>query len=62
MKQWAKRQAQIESVMNSMAGMYGDLQEIAGKFPQKINDLERPIIGNETMTQNTLPSGDLREN
>lgn len=30
MKSWAKRQAQIERVMNATVGMYGDLQEIDG--------------------------------
>ena len=40
MKQWAKRQTQIESVMNSTVGMYGDLQGIAGKSLQEIEGLE----------------------
>jgi hypothetical protein len=39
-KQWAKRQAQIERVMNSTVGMYGDLQGIAGKSFQEIEGLE----------------------
>ena len=30
MKQWAKREEQIERVMGATVGMYGDLQEIAG--------------------------------
>jgi len=30
-KQWAKREQQIEQVMQSTVGMYGDLQGIAGK-------------------------------
>ncbi len=30
-KQWAKREEQIERVMQATAGMYGDLQGIAGK-------------------------------
>ncbi|MFI5445743.1 DUF2130 domain-containing protein [Polaromonas sp. UC242_47] len=38
-KQWAKRQAQIESVMNSTVGMYGDLQGIAGQSLQEIEGL-----------------------
>jgi hypothetical protein len=34
-KQWAKRQAQIESVIEATAGMYGDLQGIAtGALPE----------------------------
>lgn len=39
-KQWAKRQTQIERVMNSTVGMYGDLQGIAGKSFQEIEGLE----------------------
>ena len=31
MKQWAKREEQIERVMGATVGMYGDLQGIAGK-------------------------------
>lgn len=45
MKQWAKRQGQIESVMNSTVGMYGDLQGIAGKSLQEIEGLELSVIG-----------------
>lgn len=43
-KQWAKRQTQIESVMNSTVGMYGDLQGIAGKSLQEIEGLELPAL------------------
>ncbi len=39
-KQWAKRQQQIERVMVSTVGMYGDLQAIAGKTLQEIEGLE----------------------
>lgn len=39
-KQWAKRAAQIERVMNATVGMYGDLQGIAGKSLQEIEGLE----------------------
>lgn len=39
-KQWAKRQEQIERVMGSTVGMYGDLQGIAGKSLQEIEGLE----------------------
>ena len=45
MKQWAKRQGQIESVMNSTVGMYGDLQGIAGKSLQEIEGLELSALG-----------------
>lgn len=40
MKQWAKRETQIESVMAATVGMYGDLQGIAGKSLQEIEGLE----------------------
>jgi hypothetical protein len=39
-KQWAKREEQIERVMQATAGMYGDLQGIAGKTIQEIEGLE----------------------
>ncbi len=39
-KQWAKRDEQIERVMQGTVGMYGDLQGIAGKSLQEIEGLE----------------------
>jgi hypothetical protein len=39
MKQWAKREGQIERVMNATVGMYGDLQGIAGKSLQEIDGI-----------------------
>jgi hypothetical protein len=39
-KQWAKRGEQIERIMNSTVGMYGDLQGIAGKSLQEIEGLD----------------------
>jgi hypothetical protein len=47
MKQWAKRQEQIERVMNATVGMYGDLQGIAGKSLQEIEGLEFPALENQ---------------
>ncbi len=44
-KQWAKREAQIEHVINATVGMYGDLQGIAGKSLQEIEGLEIKSIG-----------------
>jgi hypothetical protein len=44
MKQWAKREEQIERVMGATVGMYGDLQGIAGKSLQEIEGLELPEI------------------
>ncbi len=45
MKQWAKRESQIERVMNATVGMYGDLQGIAGKSLQEIEGLEMRVLG-----------------
>ena len=39
-KQWAKREEQIDRVMQATVGMYGDLQGIAGKTLQEIEGLE----------------------
>ena len=44
MKQWAKREEQIERVMGATVGMYGDLQGIAGKSLQEIEGLELAAI------------------
>ncbi len=43
-KQWAKREEQIERVMQGTVGMYGDLQGIAGKSLQEIEGLEFPAL------------------
>jgi hypothetical protein len=40
MKQRAKRDEQIERVMGSTVGMYGDLQGIAGKSLQEMEGLD----------------------
>jgi hypothetical protein len=39
-RQWAKREEQIERVMQATVGMYGDFQGIAGKTLQEIEGLE----------------------
>ena len=41
---WAKRDAQIQGVIESTVGMYGDLQGIAGQALQEIEGLETPLI------------------
>jgi hypothetical protein len=41
---WAKREAQIRGVVESTAGMYGDLQGIAGKTLQEIEGLSLPML------------------
>jgi hypothetical protein len=38
-KLWAKREEQIRGVVDSTAGMYGDLQGIAGKSLHEIEGL-----------------------
>ena len=43
-RQWAKREMQIDKVMQSTVGMYGDLQGIAGKSLQEIEGLELPAL------------------
>lgn len=53
MKQWAKREEQIERVMTATVGMYGDLQGIAGKSLQEIEGLSLAAL--------PAPSDDLNE-
>ena len=47
MKQWAKREEQIERVMGATVGMYGDLQGIAGKSLQEIEGLDLMALENK---------------
>ena len=41
---WAKRDAQIQAVIESTVGMYGDLQGIAGRAFEEIEGLEIPLL------------------
>ncbi|MCR4298861.1 MAG: DUF2130 domain-containing protein [Gallionella sp.] len=50
-KQWAKRETQIERVMQSTVGMYGDLQGIAGKTLQEIGGLDLPAISDDEASE-----------
>lgn len=43
-RQWAKRETQIHSVVDSTAGMVGDLQAIAGKAMPEIPNLDAPQL------------------
>jgi hypothetical protein len=43
-RQWAKREEQIERVMQATVGMYGDLQGIAGKTLLEIEGLNLPAL------------------
>jgi len=54
MKQWAKREEQIERVMGATVGMYGDLQGIAGKSLQEIEGLELQALSVTTTTSMDL--------
>jgi hypothetical protein len=38
-KQWAKRETQLDRLMTSTVGMYGDLQGIAGRSLEEIEGL-----------------------
>jgi hypothetical protein len=44
LKQWAKRDEQIDRVMQATVGLYGDLQGIAGKTLQEIEGLDLPAL------------------
>jgi hypothetical protein len=48
-KQWAKREEQIDRVMQATSGMYGDLQGIAGKNIQEIEGLELRALNAPTV-------------
>jgi hypothetical protein len=41
---WAKREEQIGGVVESTAGLYGDLQSIAGRSLLEIDGLELPLL------------------
>jgi hypothetical protein len=43
-KMWAKREQQIRGVIEATAGMYGDLQGIAGKALEEIDGIALPMI------------------
>jgi hypothetical protein len=48
MRLWAKREDQIRGVVESTAGLYGDLQGIAGRTLQEIEGLEIPLLNAPT--------------
>lgn len=49
-KQWAKREEQIERVMQATVGMYGDLQGIAGKSLNEIDGISMMALEPTTET------------
>jgi hypothetical protein len=44
MRLWAKREEEIRSVVESTAGLYGDLQGIANRTLLEIEGLELPLL------------------
>lgn len=54
MKQWAKREEQIERVMGATVGMYGDLQGIAGKSLQEIEGLDLLQLAGDAGTTQSI--------
>jgi hypothetical protein len=55
-KQFAKRDQQIRGVMDAMAGMYGDLQGIAGKAIEEIEILTTPLLENSPADNDDVKS------
>ena len=56
---WAKREGQIRGVLEATAGMYGDLQGIAGRTLEEIDGLSLRLI--EDASQDESPSLDRDE-
>jgi hypothetical protein len=48
MRLWAKREEQIRGVVELTAGLYGDLQGIAGRSLLEIDGLELPLLDGPT--------------
>ena len=44
MRLWAKHEEQIRGVVEATAGLYGDLQGIAGRTLLEIEGLEMPVL------------------
>jgi hypothetical protein len=51
MRLWAKREEQIRGVVESTAGLYGDLQGIAGRNLLEIEGLEMPLLDGPTASE-----------
>jgi hypothetical protein len=52
MRMWAKREEQLKGVLDSTAGLYGDLQGIAGRAMQEIEGLDVLMI--ESKSSNSV--------
>jgi hypothetical protein len=50
-RQWAKRETQILSVIESTVGMVGDLQAVAGKAMPEIPSLDLPLLEDSTVAE-----------
>jgi len=55
MKQWSKREEQIERVMGATVGMWGDFQGIVGQSLHEIKGLEFDALDDEAETTKALP-------
>ncbi|RXH33220.1 DUF2130 domain-containing protein [Bradyrhizobium zhanjiangense] len=53
-RQWAKRETQILSVIESTVGMVGDLQAIAGKAMPEIPSLEIPLLESSPLPERKI--------
>ena len=51
---WAKREGQIRGVVEATAGMYGDLQGIAGKALEEIDGIGLPMIEDKGQDDNSI--------
>jgi hypothetical protein len=49
MKNWARREKQLERVIANTAGMYGDLSGIIGKAMPEIEQLEAPLLADQPL-------------
>jgi hypothetical protein len=58
MRLWAKREAQINCVIESTAGMYGDLQGIAGRALPEIGKIDAlPLDYSSKLESENEPRG-----
>jgi hypothetical protein len=53
-RQWAKREEQIRSVIEATAGMYGDLQGIAGQALEHVEGITLPLIENKSSEDDSM--------
>lgn len=60
-KQWAKREAQIERVLQATVGLYGDVQGIAGKSMPEVEGLDLPALGPAVEHEENRPPASLPE-